>query len=62
MIIRDQARLTTRKSEIKLHIIKFYGDNTYLLGFVTTIHHEGRQNFRNQRTDVHKELYTVPVD
>ena len=33
-----------------------------LLGFVTGIRREGRQNFGDQITDVHKELCTVPVD
>jgi len=28
-----------------------------LLGFVTRIHREGRRNFGDQKTDMHKELY-----
>jgi len=33
-----------------------------LLGIVTRICREGRRNFKNQRTDVNKELYTLSVD
>jgi len=32
------------------------------LGFVTGICRDGRLNFGDQRTDVHKELCTLPVD
>jgi len=33
-----------------------------IVRIVTGIHHEGRRNFRDQRTNVHKELCTVVVD
>jgi len=33
-----------------------------VLEFVTGIYREGRQNFGDQRTDVHKELCTLSVD
>jgi len=33
-----------------------------MLGFVTGICREGRRNFGDQRTDVHKELCTLLVD
>jgi len=33
-----------------------------LLGFVTGIRHEGRRNFKDQRTNMHKELCTLSVD
>jgi len=33
-----------------------------MLGFVTGIHCEGRRNFGDQSTDMHKELYTLLVD
>ena len=34
----------------------------FLLGFVTGIRREGRRNYENKKTDMHKELYTAPVD
>ena len=33
-----------------------------LSGFVIGIRHEGRRNFEDQRTNVHKELCTLLVD
>ena len=33
-----------------------------IIRIVSRIHREDRQNFRDQRTDVHKELFTLPVD
>jgi len=33
-----------------------------MLEFVTGIRHEDGRNFEDQKTDVHKELCTLPVD
>ena len=46
---------------IQLNPLAFESDSI-VLGFVTEIRREGRRNFRDQRTDVHKELFIVLVD
>ena len=39
--------------------LEIFESREKLLGIVTEIRREDRQNFKNQRTDVHKEMYTL---
>ena len=48
--------------EVRLLWIKCICWVKLALGFVTGIRCGGKRNFGDQKTDVHKELCTLPVD
>ena len=57
----DMVASTDDEGDGTLTISKIRGRDN-VLGIVTEIRHEGRRNFRDQRTNVQKELCTLSVD